>query len=126
MQDENKIVFFGFYGGYNRLSHYIYINAIEDGYLFKYRLSVDGKIIKNYSSMLQESIETEKNFLILLEKIKTITANWKHNYDNPDVLDGIQWNIDSKDYFGSYSGSNAYPENFNELIDVLKEYFDIK
>ena len=31
MQDENKIVFFGFYGGYNRLSHYFYINAIEDG-----------------------------------------------------------------------------------------------
>lgn len=72
MQDENKIVFFGFYGGYNRLSHYIYINAIEDGYSFKYGLSVDGKIIKNDSSMLQESIETEKNFLILLEKQKKL------------------------------------------------------
>ena len=70
MQDENKIVFFGFYGGYNRLSHYIYINAIEDGYSFKYGLSVDGKIIKNDSSMLQESIETEEKFLDFIGKNK--------------------------------------------------------
>ena len=70
MQDENKIVFFGFYDGYIRLSHYFYINAIEDGYSFKYGLSVDGKIIKNDSSMLQESIETEEKFLDFIGKNK--------------------------------------------------------
>lgn len=50
--------------------HYFYINAIEDGYSFKYGLSVDGKIIKNDSSMLQESIETEEKFLDFIAKVK--------------------------------------------------------
>ena len=50
-------------------------------------------------------------------------GEWKQRYDNPYVLDGTQWSIcieydDGKEPFEIY-GSNAYPYNFEELIEFL-------
>ena len=50
-------------------------------------------------------------------------GEWKERYENLCVLDGTQWSIsieyeDGKEPFEIY-GSNAYPYNFEELIDFL-------
>ena len=50
-------------------------------------------------------------------------GEWKERYENLYVLDGTQWSIsieyeDGKEPFEIY-GSNAYPYNFEELIDFL-------
>lgn len=50
-------------------------------------------------------------------------GEWKERYENLYVLDGTQWSIvveyeDGKEPF-EISGSNAYPYNFEELIDFL-------
>ena len=50
-------------------------------------------------------------------------GEWKKNYVNPLVLDGTQWNLDieyedGRKPFHIY-GSNAYPYNFDELLEFL-------
>ena len=50
-------------------------------------------------------------------------GEWKERYENLYVLDGTQWSIsieyeDGKEPFEIY-GSNAYPYNFEELIEFL-------
>ena len=48
---------------------------------------------------------------------------WKKEYIRPDVLDGMQWQLEI--YFESrkphkVTGSNAFPYNFREFTDFLK------
>lgn len=50
-------------------------------------------------------------------------GEWKERYENLYVLDGTQWSIsieyeDGKEPF-EINGSNAYPYNFDELIEFL-------
>ena len=50
-------------------------------------------------------------------------GEWKERYENLCVLDGTQWSIsieyeDGKEPFEIY-GSNAYPYNFEELMEFL-------
>ena len=50
-------------------------------------------------------------------------GEWKERYENLYVLDGTQWSIsieyeDGTEPFEIY-GSNAYPYNFEDLIDFL-------
>ena len=51
-------------------------------------------------------------------------GEWKQSYDNPCVLDGTQWSVrieyeDGKDPV-EIDGSNAYPYNFQELLEFLE------
>ncbi len=54
-------------------------------------------------------------------------GEWKRNYVDPGVLDGTQWRLELK-YNGNkrpvcFSGSNAYPYNFEELTDLLMQEY---
>ena len=52
------------------------------------------------------------------------TEYWR-SYYNSRILDGEQWSLTVRyadGYILGYAGSNAYPENWNELLD----FFGIK
>ncbi len=50
-------------------------------------------------------------------------GEWEKNYDNPYVMDGTQWQIRIEYEDGrrpvEIGGSNAYPYNFSELMELL-------
>jgi len=55
-----------------------------------------------------------------LEKIKI--NSWKKAYEDPSVLDGTQWELAYKEQGKRrrhISGSNAYPENWNDFIGAI-------
>lgn len=58
-----------------------------------------------------------------LERFAAIhTEYWNSEYIDPSVCDGEQWSLDvsySDEYSLSYSGSNAYPENWTELLEIF-------
>jgi len=59
----------------------------------------------------------------LRERFSSIhTEYWNASYPNPCVCDGEQWSLTVRYTNGftlEYSGSNAYPENWNELLSVF-------
>lgn len=61
---------------------------------------------------------TDKLFSLEIDK-------WNTSYDDVRVLDGTQWELDYKlkgqDTKHIY-GSNAYPENWMKLVELLEEF----
>lgn len=63
----------------------------------------------------------------ILDKLylKMYLHEWKKNYCDPDVLDGMQWHLEIKmtrNRVRNYSGSNAYPPYWSELKEMFEEY----
>ena len=51
---------------------------------------------------------------------------WKKSFDNPDILDGIQWELElhlTRRRKRFYSGSNAFPPLWTALAGLFKPYF---
>ena len=51
-------------------------------------------------------------------------GEWKKEYINPDVLDGTQWSVEIRYNDGKechFSGSNMYPYNFNEFLELMRK-----
>ncbi len=74
----------------------------------------DGKILYN-----------GKTWNMLLDELDRLHIDeWDEEYDDPDVLDGIQWSLDIK--FSDkteglhYWGSSKYPENFDVFMIVME------
>ncbi|GEK91834.1 hypothetical protein [Alkalibacterium kapii] len=58
---------------------------------------------------------------------KLFILSWDEDYYDPYVLDGTQWELKLKFYDRKnheISGSNVFPELFDELLDYLKTYFE--
>ena len=50
---------------------------------------------------------------------------WKKNYNDPNVLDGTQWELEIKldgRRKSTYSGSNDYPSYWKELIEMFRPF----
>ena len=59
------------------------------------------------------------------ENVETITKDWlgKYEHNNMIMLDGESWKLDITYEDGNkklVSGINAYPENYDELINYLE------
>lgn len=60
---------------------------------------------------------------VFLKKFDAINiVAWEEDYYNPDILDGESWGLkyyttDGKEK--KVTGYNAYPENYDELIDLI-------
>lgn len=120
-------VFNAFIGGYSGPSSYYYINRTNNDYEFKYGYSEYGKIIKNMPNNKDLSVNKKSaKFYCEFEKsLLQLTKNWQENYDNNDVMDGTQWNIEFNKN-KKYSGSNEYPKNWQEVINYLDKIFNNK
>ena len=104
----------GFFGGAERRT------LIHDGEVifvereFYNGASDDGKTLysgKNWSSLIDD-----------LNKLNI--DNWDEKYDDPDVMDGVQWMLDIQYENGGEGihcwGSNKFPENFNAFLKVME------
>ena len=61
----------------------------------------------------------------LLENLSYVhMGEWKTKYDDPDILDGIQWSVDIKYDNGipakHYWGSNKFPYNFERFLELIE------
>jgi len=126
-QNENNI-FEAFEGGYFGPSSYYYIDLIDNNcYEFKYGYSKDGKRIFNDSNsdelfITKHNKEFYDNFI---QELRNMTINWKDSYVDENVMDGTQWNLDIKSINKSFSGSNAFPKNYNEVKLFLDRMFNV-
>lgn len=105
------------------------IGGFFDGYTkYKYTISGDRVLFDaDHSFYLKPSNLPVNEPFTREEFVRGIAAlhigEWKERYENLYVLDGTQWSIsieyeDGKEPFEIY-GSNAYPYNFEELIEFL-------
>lgn len=125
-----------------------YIFYLIGGYFEGYEsvsLEKYGKDVRvtrsNLSNVMNETKTTSAEFFNkVLSEVSTITQGWKNNYSNPNILDGTQWELLISVYSkkdtdrmldelnGSaeingilfYSGSNAYPDNFEQLETYME------
>lgn len=125
-----------------------YILYLIGGYFEGYEsvtLEKYGKDVRvnrsNLSNVMNETKITSADFFDeVLSEISTITQGSKNNYSNPNILDGTQWELLISVYSkkdtdrmldelnGSaekngilfYSGSNAYPDNFEQLETYME------
>ena len=120
----------------------------------KFHFTIGGYFAKNFDVVIKENKATycadlyvfdfskrqekeiSKNqmesFLSKLNQLNII--GWKKEYFNPDIIDGVQWELEmvySKSNKKSIFGSNLYPNSepdsdetspeFEELLDAIKE-----
>ena len=60
---------------------------------------------------------------VFLKKFDAINiAAWESDYFNPDILDGESWELKYYTTNGKvkkFTGSNAYPENYYEFMNLI-------
>jgi len=105
------------------------VGGFFEGYA-SYKLSFSSKGTKlTQEHSLQEgaslpAVLTAEEAERLKEQFAAIhTENWKPKYFDPDILDGEQWDLTVRYTDGSkleHSGSNAYPANWNALLDFFR------
>ena len=105
------------------------IGGFFNGYT-KYKYTISGDCVlfdADHSFYLKPSNLPVYEPFTREEFVRGIAAlhigEWKERYENLYVLDGTQWSIcveyeDGKEPFEIY-GSNAYPYNFEELLEFL-------
>ncbi len=104
----------GFFDGYDEIQ----IVESEDE---------DQKYVLNIKSLYEDMPNMPKKVSKLLvelfdQKLDEIgVRNWDHNYINEAVLDGIQWDLEIDDM--KWSGSNAFPKGFDDMISLLTDLF---
>ena len=70
---------------------------------------------------VEQSEDDSDNIMYLLQQL--YLPEWKREYTDPSILDGIQWKLivtfhgEVKPF--AVSGSNAYPHNFDELLEIM-------
>ena len=103
----------GFFSGYTKYMYTISGNKVivdaEHSYIYK---PTAPPVFESFTR--EEYLQSIASFHM---------GEWKQRYDNPYVLDGTQWSIDIQ-YDSNmdpveFYGSNAFPYNFQELLDFL-------
>jgi hypothetical protein len=108
-----------------------WITFEESGYFapyerFEIEICDDVLMVSKYCSKLFEALcdtyilKGKNDFLSVLNDLHI--EGWKPYYYKP-ILDGVQWSMSLyfEDEIISYSGSNAYPKNFNKFLKAIKK-----
>lgn len=87
----------------------------------------DQKYVLNIKSLYEDMPDMPKKVSKLIvelfdQKLDEIgVRNWGHDYIDEAVLDGIQWDLEIDDM--KWSGSNAFPEGFDDMVSLLTDLF---
>lgn len=92
------------------------------------RIVVDS-ILRRMPDFEQSSLELPrfddiKRAGFLRELLNLHMGEWKKEYYDPGVLDGTQWSVDIRYTDGKkrhFSGSNMFPYNFAEFLNIVRE-----
>ena len=115
-----------FSGGYFGPSDYYYIEKLDNNYLFKNACAKDGRMLSNTSDEMKVITKTQEEYDEFIKNIKELTKDWKNSYYDESVYDGNQWHINIINDNIEFSGSNAYPENFKTVFDMIDNIFNDK
>lgn len=127
-EENGKNIFSAFEGGHFGPSYYYFVNKINNNYQFRVGYSNNGRIVNNdindpnIHSIDQNKYHYDKFIDELLKEVK----DWKESYNNNQIMDGTQWNIDFVERNKRYSGSNEFPPNYKEVVKILNVYFNVK
>ncbi len=105
-----------FVGGYMGKSYQTEINTVDCSAIYT--------VLDNgYKLLLKEAITLSKKemkkFLEALENVKLF--EWERNYEDMNVLDGTNWSVEVNEESLSFSGSNAYPENWEGFCSAIED-----
>jgi ADP-ribosylglycohydrolase len=105
------------------------IGGFSDGYTtFGLHFLTNGAELKKKHSLDENSAGENKYYSVreasvLKEQFSSIHIEyWNSSYPNPNICDGEQWSLTIKyddGFISEYSGSNAYPENWTEILDFF-------
>ena len=119
--NENDIICFSFS-----------IGGFFDGCIEREIKIIDNKIIykQYFNNDLEKTLEINKDiwFNFIKSILKLNILSWKRHYSNPNIFDGEQWHINIQFIKGDkieIGGSNAYPKEWNEFIEIIDKHFII-
>lgn len=74
----------------------------------------------------QEQWDEAKWNAFVSDTFRCNVLKWGQDYTDPKVYDGTQWGVLITGEFGKVAsgGSNAYPEQWNAFLDVMRKYLD--
>lgn len=130
VEQDKKLVFEAFHGGYSGPSHYYYIrkNISTNEYQFKYGYSKSGARI--FEDAAGENIKivlrTEQEYKNFISELSKIVSKWEKQYLNSDIMDGTQWNINSFENNMEYGGSNDFPADYKNAMQIINKYFGVE
>lgn len=105
-----------FIGGYGGINHRI----VSDGrivFFYKEEFLVWNEVNKKVF------LPSENKWKTFWQFIESIVLQWSLEYMNSDVCDGTQWELSiNRDKIQmTYSGSNAFPENFDAFLKTVSK-----
>ena len=117
-KNEKKIseVRLGLYSYFELPEEYCFILK-PDGTSLVTKYGIAGKTPEQRQ---EYSVKKTQEILQCFSDIRMI--HWKHKYCDPDIMDGTSWELTVKFTNGKkskYYGVNAYPENWEVLVDLF-------
>ena len=90
-----------------------------------YDFNVKGKVLKYSYTDEKAKLNKEKYNITndFYDKVEEITKDWSKEYENYCVQDGIHWSLTITYKDGNKrtsEGLNAYPDNYDKLIEFLE------
>lgn len=72
-----------------------------------------------------KTLYSGKTWSSLIDDLNKLNIDsWEEKYDDPDVMDGVQWMLDIHYENGCEGihcwGSNKFPKNFNAFLKVME------
>ena len=125
---ENGTKLFDAYeGGYFGNSYYYYIDCIDNIYEFRFGYSKDGAYIANsiHDPNINITKQSADYYQQFIDELTAEIKDWNETYVNTEIMDGTQWHIKFLDKNIEYGGSNAFPENYEAAMNILKKYFEV-
>lgn len=123
---KNENVFMAYQGGYWGPSSYYFVNKKDNSYEFRFGYSPDGRRIENdiNEPNLNTFEKDEEYYQKFINEILVEIKNWNASYSNNNIMDGTQWKIQIKEHNKQCSGSNDFPQNYENVVKILIKYFN--
>lgn len=124
---DKKCIFDAFEGGRFGPSHYYFINYFKNKYYFRFGYSKDRTAVENSIACdnLHEFEQNKLHYDLFISDLKELIKNWDNEYVDNNIMDGTQWHIKDKKNKIDIYGSNKFPDNYDELVELFKKYFNV-
>lgn len=121
-ENKTKKLFEAFLGSFSGISEYYYITYENSEYLFKCATLAE-KFISSDDERLAVVKKSEDEYNKFIDILKESVRDWDKSYNDLDKNDGTQWHIEFLNRKGRYSGTNFFPDNFESVMEFIRESF---
>lgn len=124
-EHKAKKLFEAFLGSFSGISEYYYIICENGEYLFK-SATLAEKFISSDDERLAVVKKSESEYNSFIDILKESVSDWDKSYNDLLKNDGTQWHIEFINRKGRYSGTNLFPDNFESVMEFIRESFGKK